>query len=165
MHTFKIVSDVVTVDRVQNAEVKPTDIVVGWADVSLDELPTLTIHQRWLKRLARWGESSSYYVNEIPVGNGFDGRAFRLAKQESDAGDTYDCFVARNGQDNICDCPAHSYKGYCKHISALQHLIAKGVLVHPQDRPAIADADLPAMPDDMEDPFAGVSLATDDVQF
>jgi hypothetical protein len=138
-HTFKLLSEVISVDRVTAGEILPTDIVVGWADVAHDELPTMTIHQRWKQREGRWGETTSYAVSEIPVGNGFDGRAFTLRKLEAEANaptcETYDVFVARNGLDNICDCPGHTYKGYCKHVDALRGLIERGTLAHPLERP------------------------------
>lgn len=157
MHNFKLTSDVVTVDRVSNAEIKPTDIVVGWADVAPDQLPTLTIHQRWSAKQGRWMETTSYGVAEIPVGNGFDGRGFHLVKLADHDGEqvltdeSYDLFVSRNGQDDICDCKGHTYSHHCKHVDAMRFIIERGILDLATDAPA----DEPTID---EDPFEGVLL-------
>lgn len=147
-HTFRLLSDVVTVDRVTGGEVLPTDIVVGWTDVSPDTLPTLTVHQRWSAKQHRWMESTSYAVAEIPVGNGFDGRGFTLVKlattedgDEVPTDEHYGVFVARNGQDDLCDCKGHTYSRCCKHVDAMRHLIERGVVGSERHQPSDDERD------------------------
>ena len=160
-HTFRLLSDVISVDRIHDGEFLPTDIVVGWADVAPGVLPTLTIHQRWSEKQGRWLETTSYFVAEIAVGNGFDGRGFRLVKQELDADgepivplepEIYDTFVCRHNANNICDCKGFGRHGHCKHNDAMRFVITRGLM-------DVAADTLPDVPLPMEgDPFAGIEL-------
>jgi hypothetical protein len=76
-----------------------------------------------------------YTVDEFPVGGpAWDGRAFRLTKDST--GEHYSCFVARNGQDHLCECRGFEAHGHCRHVDALKRLIDTGRLDHPEaDRP------------------------------
>jgi hypothetical protein len=75
-----------------------------------------------------------YDVAEFPCG--FDGRAFRLAK-DSD-GEVYNVFVCRHGQSSTCDCAGFTYTsdsptgGKCKHMDAVLHLVRSGQLDDPR---------------------------------
>lgn len=73
-----------------------------------------------------------YLVAELPCG--WDGRAVRMAKVEGSPGsdaeaESYDVYVARNGQDRRCCCRGFERWGRtCKHIQALEALLANGWL-------------------------------------
>lgn len=75
-----------------------------------------------------------YAVTEFLPDSGFDGRAFRVVKQD---GEVYSVFVARNGQDHSCDCKAGTYGRVkeCRHVAALRALIRAGRLDDPRDDP------------------------------
>ena len=75
---------------------------------------------------------TTYSVVEFPVGDPYDGRAFRLTK---DFGDTYDVFLDRFGQNDSCDCRGNEAHGHCKHVAGLNALLHRGKL---DDCPKIA---------------------------
>lgn len=68
-----------------------------------------------------------YSVSEFPTR--WDGRAFRLAKGET----VYNVFLARNSQDNLCDCIGFESRGCCKHVDSLRHLLLQGLVDDPQE--------------------------------
>jgi hypothetical protein len=70
-----------------------------------------------------------YSVSEFPTG--WDGRAFRLAKDENET--AYNVFLARNSQDNLCDCIGFESRGCCKHVDSLRHLLHQGLLDDPRE--------------------------------
>jgi hypothetical protein len=76
--------------------------------------------------------TTTYAIAEFPVGDPYDGQAFRLTK---DFGDTYDVFLHRFGQNDSCDCIGFEAHGRCKHVSGLLALMERGKL---DDVPAIA---------------------------
>src|SRR5262245_41180234 len=79
--------------------------------------------------LIRKGRSEELYdVREFPTG--WDGRAFQLVKDSDKS--VYDVFVARNGQDDKCDCTGALQHGRCKHCDALRALIQAGRLEDPR---------------------------------
>src|SRR4029077_3323401 len=63
-----------------------------------------------------------YVLSETPVGYGFEGRGFDLAK-DSD-GTHYGTFIAHRGHD-FCDCIGFSQHGRGKHVDAVRYLIEK----------------------------------------
>jgi hypothetical protein len=67
-----------------------------------------------------------YKVEELVVGGAFDGRGFRVTRE--DTGDVYDVFLSRNGQDDLCDCRGFSAHGHCKHRDGLKTLLRCGAL-------------------------------------
>lgn len=71
-----------------------------------------------------------YAVTEFVPDAGWDGRAFRGAK--ADGSDTYSVFIARNGQDQTCDCAAGTYGRVreCCHVAALTAVLANDWLSH-----------------------------------
>ena len=75
------------------------------------------------------GTHVEYRLTEFSCG--WDGRAFYLTKltEGTDSeSESYDCFVARNGQDKRCDCKGFIYgKGRpCKHLESIAALLANG---------------------------------------
>lgn len=73
--------------------------------------------------------SARYVVSEFPTG--WDGRGFLLAKLTGGTDTTresYSCFVARNGQDEQCECKGFTRHGTCKHVDAVRALIGNGWL-------------------------------------
>ena len=123
----------VQVERVKNAEVIASEIMVELIDQYPQQLPLLVIASDWKPKKLAWGKVAFYTLEEIPVGNGFDGRGFTLTKPESN--ERYACFVASNGQDSHCDCPAGTYHSRCKHIEAIRELITSGRLDDPRNPP------------------------------
>lgn len=70
---------------------------------------------------------TTYHVTELETG--WDGRAFRLdvirGGTDPDS-EHYSVFVAANPQDRQCCCKGFSYKGHCKHVAAMETLLASG---------------------------------------
>lgn len=84
---------------------------------------TLTIHTD--------RATTRYAVSEFP--SGWDGRAFTLVKlgaapDEGGRDGSYSCFVARNGQDQLCECRGFQSHGHCKHLDSVTAMIAAGWL-------------------------------------
>ena len=70
---------------------------------------------------------TSYVVCEFPTD--WPGRAFHFAKLTAGRDKTeerYDCFLAANGRDRRCDCKGFGFTGRCKHLAALDALVANG---------------------------------------
>jgi hypothetical protein len=122
----------ISVDRVHNAEIVQREIMVDLIDQQSATLPVLVIASNWKPRKLHWGSVQLYTLEEIPVGNGFDGRGFTLRK---DDGEHYSCFIAANGQDSHCDCPGGTYAHRCKHVDAIRELIVAGRLDDPRNPP------------------------------
>jgi hypothetical protein len=76
--------------------------------------------------------TTNFAIAEFPVGDPYDGRAFRLTK---DSGDVYDVFLHRFGQNDTRDCIGFEAHGRCKHVSGLLALMDRGKL---DDCPTIA---------------------------
>ena len=98
----------------------------------------------WSTRKADFCEKNVYTVEEIPTG--MDGRAFLLHRdEEAVAKDIaagreqearYGVLIARNGQDDLCECRGFTAHGRCKHVSAMRGLIEGGHIDEPgQDAP------------------------------
>lgn len=54
------------------------------------------------------------------------GRAFILAKYEGE--EVYSVFCTAGADPSRCDCIGHEHHGHCKHVAALERLIAEGCL-------------------------------------
>lgn len=65
------------------------------------------------------------------------GTAYRLAKADNGDGHSEEYDVLLHGRETSCTCPGHTYCGKCKHVSALEALIAAGKLPAPnsEDKP------------------------------
>jgi hypothetical protein len=72
----------------------------------------------------RVGESETDYVI-TPMRSDF-GRAFRLEKVGTDAGETY--HVCLDGAKTTCDCKGFARWSHCKHADGLTALVAAGRL-------------------------------------
>jgi len=84
------------------------------------------------------GEPRRYLVTEhVPCG--FDGRLFECRRVG--AGRGYTVGIARNGQDDCCDCEAGTYRrvGACVHVLALRAVVQNRWYPDPLDRPADAE--------------------------
>lgn len=68
---------------------------------------------------------TAYTCTEFPVGEPYDGRAFKLVKPD---GEHYNVFLARNGQDDSCDCMGYVAHTTCKHRDSLRCLLSRGLL-------------------------------------
>lgn len=79
------------------------------------------------------GEARGYVLT--PLASDF-GTAYRLGKSDI-GGCSEDYDILLHGRETSCTCPGHTYHGKCKHVSALQALIAAGKLPAPkQQQPA-----------------------------
>ncbi len=64
------------------------------------------------------------------------GTAFRLGKADvGGCGEDYD--VLLHGRESSCTCKGNSYHGHCKHVEALQALIAAGKIAVATKRPEV----------------------------
>jgi hypothetical protein len=71
----------------------------------------------------------SYVLCEFPAD--FAGRAFMLTKLDAGtdkAEERYSCFVARDGKNRLCECKGFHFAGHCRHLEALDALLANGWL-------------------------------------
>lgn len=104
-------------------------------------LAELAILSDWQPRLKRYRLLDSFTVEEIPTG--LDGRAFLLHRSDlaiaadAEAGidpidERYGVLVARNGQDNHCECRGFQANCYCKHLDAMRHLVEGGLIDDPR---------------------------------
>lgn len=109
------------------------NLKVEYRDQHPDPLPTLTISTDYKPTLEVYRDIESYTVCEFLPDRGFDGRAVRLTKISD--GDTRDVFIARNGQDNLCDCYGFVAHGRCKHEAVIRELMDNGTIPHPLHRP------------------------------
>jgi hypothetical protein len=64
-----------------------------------------------------------YTVAEFPCG--IEGRGFRCERFGAQA---YDVLLAKNGQDDRCDCLGFEAHGNCKHRDGLKTLLERGLL-------------------------------------
>ena len=94
-------------------------------------LPVLHLFQGgWSNRTANFRGKDRYTVEEINTG--MDGRAFLLHREpeaiakSADKCDRYGVLIARNGQDDVCECRGFESHGRCKHVTALRGLIEAG---------------------------------------
>ena len=62
------------------------------------------------------GKSQTYIIEIFPTA--WEGVAARMKKPN---GDTYEVFVAMNGQDHLCDCLGYLRHGKCKHVSYIAY--------------------------------------------
>lgn len=54
------------------------------------------------------------------------GRAYRLDKFRAEGGETYRVCLSPEDGRHSCTCPGHSYRGKCRHVSALLAIVAAG---------------------------------------
>ncbi len=96
---------------------------VKLVDHDTNKLSVMTIAER--------KNTTRYTVEEIYADAGFDGRAFRLEKIESNDG--YNVLICRNVRGHLCDCAGFEYGNGkpCKHIGAIGSLIEQGKLIAP----------------------------------
>ena len=76
-------------------------------------------------------ETQVYGVSEI--GCDLDGRGFQMQRQtgpDEEPAEVYSVFVAANGHDHACSCPAGTWgnSGSCKHRESILGLITAGKL-------------------------------------
>lgn len=102
-------------------------------------------------------DTETYTLTEEPTD--WDGRAWRCHKFGAPA--AYDVFLARNGQDDACDCAGGTYHGgrtRCRHVLAVRAALENGWL-GPLPLPRLPDAtEVDAMARALGlagDPFAG----------
>ena len=130
---------VIRCDGVQRGRPDVKEVAFVFGDNG-EALPSLTIlSNRWSRREV-FRDQDTYAVEEIP-GN-IDGRTFLLHRSAEsidadleagiDAPDTrYGVFIARNGQDDVCECRGNAARGYCKHVSVIRHLVESGHVDEP----------------------------------
>lgn len=140
-------TSVLTCERVRNGKPTTTEMTASYQDTG-HGLPHLYLFSDYSARLTDWRTRDTYRVEEIPTG--MDGRAFLLhraaeavAADGPDADERYGVFVARNGQDGICECRGFQRFGRCKHHDALKGLIGAGHIDHPLAGPAPAATEAP----------------------
>lgn len=72
------------------------------------------------------GKSQDYTLTQIPTD--WPGVAFCFVKP---AGERYDCFVAAQSEDRLCDCIGFMQHGHCKHVAYLAYAWGAGLLPLP----------------------------------
>jgi hypothetical protein len=63
-----------------------------------------------------------------PLASEIGGTAYRLGKADNGDGQMDEYDVLLHGKETSCTCPGHTIKGKCKHVSALEALLAAGKL-------------------------------------
>ena len=82
--------------------------------------------------LSEDGQVKNGYIL-TPMPSAF-GTAYRLGKADV-GGCNVEYDVLLNGRETSCTCPGHAYRGKCKHVEALEALIAAGKLPTPTGAP------------------------------
>jgi hypothetical protein len=139
-----MVSSLVPVARVRQGRPAAGEIRVTFRDDG-GGLPALYLFSDWSAGGGDYRTRDRYDLEEIPVG--MDGRGFLLHRDDQavaddpDGVERYGVFIARNGQDHLCECRGHAAHGHCKHVDALRFLVEGGHLEDPRaGRPPQADA-------------------------
>jgi hypothetical protein len=142
---FEMSGILLTPDCIRNGKPAKTELQVVYRDDG-HGLPLLSLFRDgWSNRKADFRGRDSYDVEEINTG--MDGRAFLLHRtpeaiaKSSDSTQRYGVLIARNGQDDLCECRGFEKGGYCKHVNAMRGLIEAGHI----DRPG-EDAPVDAFP-------------------
>lgn len=132
---------VLTCDRIRNGRQGNDWIGYDYRDTG-EGLAELAILTGLRPALELFREVSNFRVEEIPTGNGFDGRGFLLhrsaaaiATEGSDADKYYGTFISRNGQDDHCSCRGCQAHGHCKHLTVLRQLVEGGHIDDPRHDP------------------------------
>lgn len=129
----------VSCDRIRHGRPVKEDIAFTYRDAGKN-LAELTMFSDWSVRREVFRDVSTYAVEEVWIG--MEGRSFLLHRSEADieadrkAGigdpDTrYGVFVARNGQDDLCECRGFAAHCRCKHVSIVRHLVEAGHIDRP----------------------------------
>ncbi len=78
--------------------------------------------------LTQDGETRGYILTPLPSDFG---TAYRLGKADNGDGHSEEYDVLLHGRETSCTCPGHTYRANCKHVDALNALIAAGKLPAP----------------------------------
>jgi hypothetical protein len=79
------------------------------------------------------GKTRGYVLT--PLASEIGGTAYRLGKADNGDGHSEEYDVLLHGRETSCTCPGNTYRSKCKHVDALEALIATGKLPAPKQQP------------------------------